>query len=79
MSQHKCVNLLHLFELIKEFYYLYDRYGLLKQTFNMRTIKHIIISIVLLLFASNTFAEDETIEMLNKLENSIKLKKLLLL
>jgi len=35
----------------------------------MKTIKHIIISIVLLLFASNTFAEDETIEMLNKLDN----------
>ena len=35
----------------------------------MKTIKHIIISIVLLLFASNTFAEDETIEMLNKLNN----------
>ena len=32
----------------------------------MKSIKHIIISIVLLLFASNTFAEDETIEMLNK-------------
>jgi len=35
----------------------------------MKSIKHIIISIVLLLFASNTFAEDETIEMLNKLDN----------
>ena len=44
-------------------------YELLKQTSNMKSIKHIIISIVLLLFASNTFAEDETIEMLNKLDN----------
>ncbi len=35
----------------------------------MKTTKHIIISIILFLFASNTFAADETIEMLNKLEN----------
>jgi len=35
----------------------------------MRTIKHIIISTIILLFTSNTFAEDETIEMLNKLDN----------
>ena len=35
----------------------------------MKTTKHIIISIILFLFASNTFAADETIEMLNKLDN----------
>jgi len=35
----------------------------------MKSTKHIIISIILFLFASNTFAADETIEMLNKLDN----------
>ena len=61
--------MLHFYELIKILSLLNIFCELLKQTSNMKTIKHIIISIVLLLFASNTFAEDETIEMLNKLDN----------
>ncbi len=78
MSHHKCVNLLHLFELIKVFSYLYTLYGLLKQSFNMKTTKNIIILIILLFFTSNSFAADETIEMLNKLgkESMVYSKKI---
>ena len=78
MSQHKCVNLLHLFGLIKVFSYLYTFHGLLKQTLNMKTSKNIIISIILLFFTSSSFAADETIEMLNKLgkESMVYSKKI---
>ena len=44
----------------------------------MKTTKNIIISVILLFFTSNSFAEDVTIEMLNKLgkESMVYSKKI---